>query len=124
MAKTGKESDAQDACRLAASNSGAVLWRNNVGAGTLHTGEFIRWGLANDSTAMNKRVKSADLIGIRPVLIMPHHVGMTLGQFVSREIKHPGWVYKGTDREVAQLEWLKIISAHGGDAQFSTGEWI
>jgi hypothetical protein len=122
--KTGKESDAQDAVRLAAANNGAILWRNNVGAGTMASGSFLRYGLANDSTAMNKKIKSADLIGIRPVLILPSHIGMTLGQFCSREIKHPGWVYKGTDREEAQLQWLKIVSNLGGDAQFSTGEWL
>src|SRR6185437_4671449 len=88
--------------RLEASEHGARLWRNNVGATYTDKGDFIRYGLANDSMQLNQAIKSADLIGIRPVLITQDHVGQIIGQFISREIKKPGWRYTGNNRERAQ----------------------
>ena len=117
------EAAAQANCRLAASKAGSRLWRNNLGAGKLENGSFIRWGLANDSEAVNAVCKSGDLIGIRPMLIAPAHVGLTIGQFVSREIKRPGWKYSGTPREVAQSRWIEIVVGLGGDAAFSVGSY-
>lgn len=116
------EAAAQVAVRLEASRLGHRLWRNNVGAGKLDSGSFVRWGIANDSASMNACCKSADLIGIQRVMITQQHVGTIMGQFLSREIKRPGWKYTGTDREVAQLKWIEIITAMGGDACFATGE--
>ena len=119
------EAGAQAAVRLAAAQAGTVLWRNNSGAGYLRDGSFIRWGLANDSLAVNRNVKSADLIGIRPVLIGPEHVGQVLGVFVSREVKAPGWRPSPTDkREAAQRNWAELVRSLGGDAAFTTGEWV
>ncbi len=106
--------------RLEASEKGARLWRNNVGATYASNGQFIRYGLANDSANLNKAIKSADLIGIRPVLITAEHVGMIIGQFISREIKKPGWSYRHTDREQAQSNWAELIISLGGDACFAT----
>lgn len=117
------ESDAQDAVRLAARRAGVVLWRNNVGAGKLDNGSFIRWGLANESKQMNERIKSGDLIGIEPLLITPAHAGLTIGRFVSAEVKAPGWRYRGTPREVAQRAWADLVLSLGGKAIFTTGEW-
>lgn len=108
--------------RLEASQKGYRLWRNNVGATYTDKGHFLRYGLANDSSKMNRQIKSADLIGIRPVIIRPDMVGWTIGQFVSREIKTPGWRYKATDREQAQLRWAELIMSLGGDAAFAVGE--
>lgn len=116
------EADAQRQVRERASSEGWRLWRNNVGAGKLDSGRFVRFGLANESEAMNKSVKSSDLIGIKPVLVTPEHIGQRLGVFVSREVKKPGWRYTGTGREVAQMKWITIVSALGGDAKFTTGE--
>jgi hypothetical protein len=116
------ESAVQSLVRLEASRLGARLWRNNVGAGYLDNASFIRWGLANDSERINQKIKSSDLIGIRPVLIGPEHVGRTLGVFLSREVKEAGWHYTGTAREKAQLNWLELIASLGGDAAFATGE--
>jgi len=107
--------------RLEASQRGARLWRNNVGATYTPSGQFLRYGLANDSAALNAAIKSADLIGIRPVIITPQDVGRVIGQFISREVKHPGWKYTGTDRERAQLAWAELINSLGGDACFTTG---
>ena len=116
------ESAVQSLVRLEASRLGARLFRNNVGAGYLDNASFIRWGLANESERMNQQIKSSDLIGIRPVLIGPKHVGRTLGVFLSREVKEAGWHYTGTAREAAQLRWLELIASLGGDAAFATGE--
>lgn len=120
--KPGSEAAVQQLIRLEASRVGARIWRNNVGACKDETGRMIRYGLCNDSAALNKRIKSHDLIGIRPVLITPAHVGHTIGQFISREVKAPGWTYRGTEREVAQLAWTNMITSLGGDACFATGE--
>jgi hypothetical protein len=116
------ESAIQSEIRLEAVTVGARLWRNNVGATYARDGSFLRYGLANESGAVNARVKSADLIGIRPVKIEPGHVGWTIGQFVSREVKAGGWQYRATDREQAQLRWAELIMSLGGDAVFATGK--
>jgi hypothetical protein len=116
------ESAVQSLIRLEASRAGARLWRNNSGAGKLENGSFVRWGLANDSEALNRVVKSSDLIGIRPVVITQQMVGTTIGQFLAREVKHAGWAYRASDREVAQLKFITIVNALGGDAAFCDGE--
>ena len=115
------ESDASIRVRLAASQAGCRLWRNNVGAGKLENGSVLRWGLANDSKAVNAVFKSGDLIGIRPVLITPAHVGRILGQFLSREVKPPGWKPNPSERVQAQQAWADLVNSMGGDAAFTTG---
>lgn len=115
------ESAVQAQVRLEAARLGWALWRNNVGALPDTRGRIVRYGLANDSPALNKRVKSADLIGIRPVVVTPAMVGTTIGQFVSREVKASGWCYVGSEREQAQLRWASLINSLGGDAAFTTG---
>ena len=116
------EAYVQSKVRLEASKQGMRLWRNNVGALMDKDGRMVRYGLANDSKGINTSIKSADLIGIRPVRIGAEHVGHTIGQFVSRECKESGWVYTGQPREVAQRAWLNIVLSLGGDAAFTTGE--
>jgi len=108
--------------RLEASKKGCRLWKNNVGALQSIDGRWIRFGLANESGKMNDFIKSADLIGIRPIKIRETMVGMVIGQFVSREIKHSGWKYRGTPHEIAQMRWIELITSQGGDACFATGE--
>lgn len=116
------EAFVQSVVRLEASEKRAYLFRNNVGALKDTTGRVVRYGLANDTPAMNAAIKSADLIGWRPLVIQPHHVGFTIAQFLSRECKPEGWQYTGTEREPAQLAWINLVNAHGGDAAFATGK--
>lgn len=108
---TGGEAWATQQVRLEAAEKRIQLWRNNSGAVTdAETGRLIRYGLCNDSKQLNARFKSADLVGLKPD-----------GQFVAREIKAPGWRFTGTEREMAQLAWIELVNAWGGDAAFATG---
>lgn len=116
------ESAVQAKVRLEAPRKGVHLFRNNVGVLQDETGRPVRYGLANDSSKVNKIVKSGDLIGWRKVLITEKHVGRPIAQFVSRECKPAAWQFAGTDREMAQLNWINLILANGGDACFCTGE--
>lgn len=124
--KHTSEAAVQSLVRLEAAQKGLLLWRNNVGAGTFisDTGaeSFMRFGLANDSKQVNAVLKSADLIGIRPVTVTPQHVGQVIGQFVSREVKERAWRWTGTDREIAQMNWATLVASLGGDAQIVNSE--
>lgn len=121
-AHSDSEAYAQSLVRLEAAQHGCYLFRNNSGALKDDKGRLVRFGLGNDSAATNERLKSSDLIGWRPMLVEPHHVGMILAQFLSREIKPRGWRYTGRGREAAQAAWIQLVLAHGGDACFATGE--
>jgi hypothetical protein len=121
--RSGKaESIVQTEVRLEAAEKGGVLWRNNVGAVTDANGNFFRYGLCNDTAAVNQTHKSADLIGIRTVIVEPQMVGSRIGQFVARETKKGGWHYTGTEREKAQLRFLELVTSFGGDAAFANGK--
>ncbi len=117
------EAGAQVAVRLEASRRGILNWRNNTGALADESGRFVRFGLANDTPAMNRAVKSSDIIGLRPLVITGAHVGRTIGQFWCREVKAPGWTWPRTptDRERAQLAFIELVLSRGGDAAFTTG---
>ena len=116
------EAAVQAAVRLEGARKGVRLFRNNVGALLDARGVPVRYGLANESKQVNDAVKSADLIGWRPVLVMREHVGTVIAQFVSRECKAPGWSYSASPREQAQLAWAELVTGGGGDAAFCTGE--
>jgi hypothetical protein len=115
------EAWAQSAIRLEAPTKECRLFRNNVGALEDAEGRQVRFGLANDSPQINKRLKSSDLVGWRRVVITPDMVGKLIAQFLCREVKRPGWNYAGTDREEAQLTWITLVNSEGGDAAFTTG---
>jgi hypothetical protein len=116
------EAGVQSRCILEAPRRGMWLFRNNVGALLDKNGRMVRFGLANDSKRRNEIIKSGDLIGVDPVLITSAHVGRTIGQFVSYEIKKPGWTYSGTPHEAAQLAWIQLVISAGGRAKFITHE--
>lgn len=127
MAATGaivptSEQGASSVIRMEAAEKKILLFRNNVGVlSDANSGRPVRYGLANDSPNVNKRIKSGDLIGVRPVTIRGDMIGQVIGQFVSREVKAPGWTYGGTEREQAQQRWAMLINTAGGDAQFAQG---
>jgi hypothetical protein len=117
------EAAVQTNLRLEASRKGIRLWRNNVGVA--HDPEactYVRYGLANESTQMNRVIKSSDLIGIAPIVITEAMIGNVIGQFISREVKAANWRYSGTEREVAQLNWIKLVTSLGGNACFANSE--
>lgn len=116
------ESRVQSAVRLEASQKDVVLFRNNVGALLDERGVPVRYGLANESKAMNEAIKSSDLIGIRKVWIQPRHVGQYVGQFVARECKHGAWRRSPTDKhEKAQEAFGNLVLSYGGDFAFASG---
>lgn len=117
----GSEARQQSLVRVDAAQNGVWLTRNNVGVLLDETGRPVRFGLANESKKQNEIIKSGDLIGLRPVLIQQHHIGQVIGQFVSREVKHEGWKWKGDKHEVAQRNWLEFVVSKGGDAAFCSG---
>lgn len=119
--RAGSEAWVQSTVRLEAARAGWRLWRNNVGVLKDDTGRPVRFGLANDSPALNEQLKSSDLMGWRPVLITPAHVGTTIAQAAGRECKPVGWRYTGQGREPAQLRWGQILLADGGDWAFASG---
>ena len=115
------EAATQQSIRLEACKQGKRLWRNNNGATFDESGRMIRYGLANDSAALSKQIKSSDLIGITPHYVTAADVGRLIGVFTSIEVKRPGWKYKGTPREVAQLAWINLVLSMGGVGKFATG---
>lgn len=114
-----RESSIQNQIRLAAAQDGVQLLRQNSGALQDRYGQLIRFGLANESKAMNKTYKSGDLVGIRPVVIGPEHIGMTLGVFISLECKNDRWRGVSNERERAQERWNQWVKQHGGLAGFA-----
>ena len=105
------------AIRNDAANHGLDLWRNNSGAFQDASGRYIRYGLANDSAELNERVKSSDLIGIRPLLITPEWVGHVVGVFTAIETKATGW--RPDKRSKAQQAFHDIVRKDGGFAGFA-----
>lgn len=119
---TRSESNVQSRVRLAAPAAAMRLWRNNVGVLQDERGVPVRYGLANDTKALNERLKSHDLIGWRRLLIAPEHVGSIVAQFVSIECKREGWRPRESPaREQAQERWAALVVADGGYSRFVTG---
>lgn len=95
--------------RIAADQLGVSLWRNNSGVATNRDGRPVRFGLGNDSVNLNRTMKSSDWIGIGPD-----------GRFIALELKRPGWIYRATEREIAQLNFHLHVRRKGGIAGFVT----
>lgn len=115
------EARVQSEVRLEAARAGVYLFRNNVGALLNDRGQYVRYGLGNDSSKVNEHLKSADLVGVRKKLILPQDVGRYVGEFVSRECKASDWKWSGTEHEIAQARWAALINGQGGDAQIVSG---
>ena len=119
----GSEAYTQSMIRLAAPTAGYTLWRNNVGALPDKRGRIVRFGLANDSKAMNLTMKSADLIGWQTKVVTPEMVGSKVAIFTSIECKKADWQPgEDADREKAQGRWCSMVLAAGGIACITTGE--
>ena len=115
------EAVVQQQVRLAMARLGAQVWRNQSGAMEDKTGRIVRFGLSNDSAALNAAIKSADLVGITPMTVQAHHVGRTVGVFTAIEVKRPGWhLTPGDKRGQAQKRFLDIVVGVGGMAGFVT----
>ena len=112
------ESTIQAEVRAEFSARGGIIWRNNSGVLPSADGRPVRFGLGNDSSKINKVMKSADLVGIVPVVILPEHVGLTFGVFAAIECKAQGWKYTGKGREVAQMNFLTKVTSLGGIGGF------
>lgn len=97
------EQSIQQQIRLALSQSGAVVFRNNVGQYTdPKTGRPIRYGLC---------VGSSDLVGWTPVVITPDMVGRKLAVFTACEVKTANG--KPTEH---QLNFIAQVLKAGGFA--------
>jgi hypothetical protein len=106
--------------RLDAAQLGIDLWRNNVGVLPDQNGRPVRYGLANESAALNKRVKSSDFIGITPVIITPQMIGHLIGVFTAIETKPSDWRMTPSDeRALAQANFHDIVRWSGGYAGFA-----
>jgi hypothetical protein len=115
------ETAVQSAVRLRAAQLGMRLWRNNVGVLKDSRGVPVRFGLANDSKALNSVLKSADLVGWETITITPDMVGQRIARVLSVECKPAGWVYTGDSHEEAQKRWRDLINEAGGRAMFAAG---
>lgn len=130
------ESAVQTRIRIRAGELGIPLFRNNSGACEDVTGRLIRYGLANDSAQMNKRLKSGDLIGLlvreRWDGVEPPYKGerrmIRTGVFLSVECKKEDWQggyptepdpSRFNEREQAQQNWIDLVRRNGGIAGFA-----
>jgi hypothetical protein len=115
-----KESASASHIRLEAARLGVDLWRNNVGALQDESGRVIRYGLCNDSAAVNRSIKSSDLIGLTPTIVTPDMVGSLVGIFTAIETKASDWSFIPSDqRAIAQAAFHDIVKRGGGFAGFA-----
>ena len=103
-----RESDIMRRIQIRASELGWRLFRNHVGVLFDHRGNRVTVGLG---------VGSSDLIGWRPLLITPQHVGQTIAQFAAVEVKAP----RGRVSD-SQALFLSVVDGFGGFSQVARGE--
>lgn len=118
----GREAGVVQRLRMSAAHAGDYLWVNKNGACYTDRGRFLRYGIANESAAESRVIKSSDLIGVTRVTVQPQDVGHTIGVFTAYEVKKPGWKFTGVGRERAQSRWLRLIQSIGGFARFVSDE--
>ena len=116
--KNKSEADVQNLIRIEWSQLGGRCWRNNVGAFRGPTGQWVRYGLANDSKQMNQVIKSSDLIGFYPLEITAEMVGKTVPVLASIEVKEEGYKKPGRGKKLdhhnAQQKWCDMVAGYGG----------
>lgn len=98
-----KESAIQQLVRLTASQAGAVLFRNNMGAYQDDQGRWVKYGVCNPG--------GSDLIGWTSITITPDMVGTRLAVFTAVEVK----TTKGRVTD-AQLNFIDQVNKAGGRA--------
>jgi len=88
----------------------------------MESGNYVRYGLANDSKQLGDQLKSGDLIGWRMVVIDASMVGKCIAQFVSVECKSGDWTPPPVDTKdeaaAAQYRWAELVNSEGGYAIF------
>ena len=103
---------------LAASAKGYILFRNNTGMGW--TGDTER---LSDGSVLIRNPRplhaglckgSSDLIGWRPLLVGPEHLGSRLAQFAAIEVKT-----KRGRATAEQANFLRVVGEAGGIALLS-----
>jgi hypothetical protein len=112
------ESWVSSVLNIEAGEYGSRLWRNNIGATETESGGYLRYGLCNESSQINEKLKSSDYIGITPICINQNHVGSVLGIFTAVEVKKQAWKFNGKGRENAQLNYINLVKSCGGFAGF------
>lgn len=109
-----------NAVRLAASQAGFVLWRNNTGQAWAGEATKLQDGsvLIQNPRPLHAGLckGSADLIGLRPIVITPDMVGQTIAQFVAIEVKN-----RRGRVSPEQAHFIAAVNAHGGDARIVRG---
>lgn len=103
------EARVQSQIRLEAPGKSYALWRNNSGVLMNDRGVPVRFGLGNESAAVNKVMKTGDLIGLKSVIIQPEDVGSLFARFASVEVKKPGGRI-----DPAQVAWAALVTRRGG----------
>jgi hypothetical protein len=119
------EGEVQRELRLEAARQGKYLFRNNRGAGRMESGNYVRYGLANDSKKLGDTLKAADLVGLETIFVTMEMVleavsqglpGYKVGRFLSVEVKRPSWKFSGSLEDMAQLKWATFVNDTGGRA--------
>lgn len=98
-----KETAIQQAVRLAVSQAGAVMFRNNQGAYQDDQGRWIKYGVCNPG--------GSDLIGWTSIEVTPDMVGQRVAIFTAIEVKTP--TGKVTQ---AQQNFIDQVNKAGGRA--------
>lgn len=98
-----REAVIQQHIRLAMSQAGAVMFRNQVGATHTPDGRVIRYGVCNPG--------GSDLIGWTPLVVTPDMVGQTVAVFTACEVKKAGG--RATED---QMNFIRNVQRAGGFA--------
>lgn len=102
-----QESNILKKVMLALSETGARVWRNNVGFATYPGGVVVKYGVCNPG--------GSDIIGFTPIKITPEMVGCQVAIFTAIEVK----TSKGKLKP-EQVNFLNTVKRAGGYAGVAT----